>query len=531
MREELKLIVDVGGTWDADLSRVMTKLTEMKGLAEAVEDITIDVDVRDSELDALMGKMAAANMGDATNVTVGDGSRTGAAPPPSPSVGDGIDFRRVQTAQLGRLIKDLDSDFSDLSKSMGNTMSAADKAADTFELSNLRMSDLHNAVARLVPLILVFVGALPALIAGVVSLAAAAFSAAAALAAITAFGALGFTMVEGDFGDITDRIQADFMDAFGPLARDLAPLFQDGLAGLERFFDALAARGDVLRAFADDARAFGAFLIDYLPDAIANMGRLADASSEMFGVIADGLRDISFTEAFANFLAQALPTLRAFAGALIDFLPTLVNISTGFLAIVNAIMWTVGALGWMLSLLPITEQTLGAMVAILLTATSAYLIFSSAIMKGAVNALITLGTHLLAAISSMTGFSASAIVSTAAAYGLSKAVLAVAGAIGTLLAISGIGLLLPILGGIASQFLGINQNIQDATDSLKEFRDVGRRMDDNPYGPEPDIDDELDRYTGGSGSSMGSPTIEVTDSEDFDTKLQNNQFRDWSNAT
>jgi len=251
----------------------------------------------------------------------------------------------------------------------------------------------------------------------------------------------------------------------------------------------------------------------------------------MFGVIADGLRDISFTEAFANFLAQALPTLRAFAGALIDFLPTLVNISTGFLAIVNAIMWTVGALGWMLSLLPITEQTLGAMVAILLTATSAYLIFSSAIMKGAVNALITLGTHLLAAISSMTGFSASAIVSTAAAYGLSKAVLAVAGAIGTLLAISGIGLLLPILGGIASQFLGINQNIQDATDSLKEFRDVGRRMDDNPYGPEPDIDDELDRYTGGSGSSMGSPTIEVTDSEDFDTKLQNNQFRDWSNAT
>jgi len=86
-------------------------------------------------------------------------------------------------------------------ETLGELKQSFSQMAEESSLTNINMADMHNVMARLIPLLLVFVGAIPAAYTALFTLAAAAASAAAAFAAMGAFGALGFAMEGGEFGE------------------------------------------------------------------------------------------------------------------------------------------------------------------------------------------------------------------------------------------------------------------------------------------------------------------------------------------
>ena len=84
-------------------------------------------------------------------------------------------------------------------RSIGDAAESLNDFRENSSLTNLNMSDLHNMMARLIPLLLVLVGTIPALVTAFVTLATAAFAAAASLMALTAFGAMGLALEDGQF--------------------------------------------------------------------------------------------------------------------------------------------------------------------------------------------------------------------------------------------------------------------------------------------------------------------------------------------
>lgn len=351
----------------------------------------------------------------------------------------------------------------------------------------LRMSDMHNALAQVVPLLLTFIGALPALVTAVVALAAAAISAAGALFALGGLGAIGFALAAGEgkigegFKEIIKDIRESFLDAFRPLIDRLTPLFEDALDGLDKLFAAIAARGDILLNFRDDARAFGRFILDFIPDVLAEMGRMADAFGPTFGMFADFLKEMGFLRGLAGFFAAALPSLLKFLDALISVLPVILEISLGFLEASAAVINLINIFSQLLGIIDIfgvfAPEALGLFVGAMLSALTIAALLNSQLIITALRGVVTLGELAVLAAGKLIGLSAAEVGAAVGAGILSKALFALAGAITTVLAATGVGLLLPLLGGIASQFIGVSGSVDKATSSLSNFADASSRID------------------------------------------------------
>lgn len=467
--EEIEVVLDVVDEFTETFTDFLVKLGEVETIAESVDDLTIDVDVRDRELDALLGKLAAANMG-----AVGTSAST-----------SGID------------VSDLPNGISGAMMGGGGDRNAAAKAADSFTetimAADIRMSDLHNILAKLVPLILVLIGTLPAVITGVVALGAAALSAAAALAAIGGLGALGAAMARDDdiaqgFQDILSQVREDFMNAFAPLATQLAPLFERGLRGLSSLFDEIARRGGILMDLRDEAVAFGRFVLDYLPEAIANMGRMAEAFAPLFGMIGDFMNEASMLEGLTNMMNRMIPSIINFTGLLIDLIPVVVNLSIGFMRVVNALGYIISPIVSLMEMFPGLTAAFGTMIGTLFVAITVFSLFNAIVGSVAVSAMANLGAQLLLSSGRMLTMATTAINAIAALTGYTistKAAAAATGILATaiagLLAVTGVGLLVPVIGSIASAFGDTSNRIDEATQSLNDFKDTANSLRENPY--------------------------------------------------
>lgn len=477
--ENLDLVISVLDRFTAELDQLLLKLAEVDAAAEAVEDITIDVDVRgEHKIDRLIAKMAALGLMDAKDLDVnvrgipaGRGGGGGAA------LGGGIAIGGVAQAA-----GDASDSLTDAAKSAGQMADVAEDATEAIDLTNIRMSDLHNLLAALVPLLLVFIGAVPALLGALVALAAAAIAAAAGLAALAGFGALGFALaragpdnlMEG-FSEIIDEITEDFLDAFAPLAERLAPLFERALDGLDRLFQGIADRGDVLVAFSQTAQAFGAFMQDFLPDLLADMGEMARAFGPFFGELMD-VFDFSVLGALTEFMAQAADDTILFMELLIPFLAVIGEMSIGFLRVVNAIGLLLQGFFQILNLLPISAEAWGVLIASILTAATVMFLASKMAAIAAVGI-----TGLTAAVGSLITVLAPLLL-------LSVAVFA-----------------------IANHFDLLGTNIEKATRSLREFNRLGKGMRRNPF-----FDPNLQpgQVRRGRGSGVGSINVTVEGNAD-----------------
>lgn len=522
--EELKIIIRVIDRYEKKIDALILNLTELEGVAKATEDININVDVRgEHKLDSLIAKMAAIDMLEVGDVNAGVRGRAVAA-------AESVKSRAVGSMQIATA--NIQAGIVNLAAAMqggggGNlpavrnaaqgAASAMRKAEESSSIFNLRMEDMHNALAKLVPLLLVFIAALPALITAVVALAAAMVAALAAFGAIAAFGALGFAMGEAggempsmeDFAEILTRIRDSFFEAFAPIAERLLPTFESALSGLDTLFARIAQRGDFLIALRSQFEAFGGFLLDWIPATLENMARMVMAFDDVFAMIGDFFRETSFLEGMTDFFADALPSLVEFAGIVADMTPTIIEMSIGFLRVSNAVVKFLGFIGRIIGLLPITSEQFGILVGVLLTMITVGALLNGKILTGLIQRLVLLGaTAIPTTVASLKTMVSVMFTGRTAAFSLSSALLALRGAVIALLAATGIGLLIPIIGTIGSTFLGMSNDVQKATESLRAFNSMGERVSDiNPYGAAPPSGEGAALRRGTTGGRGGSTIV------------------------
>ena len=345
----------------------------------------------------------------------------------------------------------------------------------------ISMSNLHNVLATLIPMLLVYVGALPAAIGGVVALGAAAVSAAAALAALGGLSFYGLALIEGDgdamagLSDIADQIQSDFADAFAPLARDLAPLAEDAVAGLGEMFQILASHGDILTGLTDEARDFGRFMQEYIVGTAVAMGQFADAAAPMLGIFAGIIERADLLQASAGFLAETLPELLAFGSALADIVVNIMQLSVGFLTTATYITQFIDALLFVISGFGMFEKevgaVIGALLALITVSSMLYKLVTSQLIVAVYGAIMSLYEMGVASAFAAAKQQILAAANTVASLSFLQLAAAVAVAIGGLAVLLGLGALL------SSQFLNTSSAIDEATDSLREFKDVQSDLD------------------------------------------------------
>lgn len=529
--EQLSILIDVIDSFDEELNRLLFKLGQVDTAVEAVDPVRIDVEVNGQhELESLLLDLAALQAADSAgvgNVDVGV-NRTGRGAAAATSAAGGVgslgrleEIMMAQGEMLSETLADFDADVGDATRTVRHLSDSAGEAADGLLEMDLRMSDIHNALARLVPLLLVFVGAIPAVIGGLVALAAAAAAAAAALAGITALGAIGFGLAEGD-GNITDglsealeQIQDDFLDAFRPMAERLAHVFEGALDGLGRLFQRIANRGDALMGFVNEAQDVGSFLVDTIPPFLQDVAQFADAADEALGVVINRMGNVDIFAALANVLADVLPPLLALGDALLDLAPVLFNISVGFLRVTNQVLNFFGLIGDLLSFLPLTQEQFGLFTAAILASASAILILNTALVANLFSSIVSIGRTILSAVATLWTYTSANYAAAESALFLAHASRLASAAIGGL-ALGGLGL---VVGSIAGVFNQTSNSIDSATDSLRAFERQSSRMSGgaNPYrNPDVGRGDVAGRF---GGSNVVDVTIEG-DADEQTTRQQ-----------
>jgi len=338
----------------------------------------------------------------------------------------------------------------------------------------------------------------PALIGAFVTLYAAAITAAGALAALTGLAAIGFAMEDGTTNLDTERLQEalsdvrqDFLEAFAPIAERLEPLFRDGLDGLERFFNALAQEGDALIALTDEARAFGGFLIDFIPSALRDLAALVSALSDEFGGIGRFL-ERNFTRIIRGMVetaVEALPAISQMLQLIASMIPPLIRMSIGFVKVTSAILAFFGAIGDLLGMLGVGSETIGFVIASVLTLVSATLLASGAFK--------VLGLSILqAAIRPMTLYITNALVAAGASYSL-------AAALATVLSIITLGAFAVLATGILSvgaSAMSAKSDVDKLNSSLRDFDRLSSGMSTDIGG---DVGGGPSGISGGGGDGSG----------------------------
>lgn len=394
----------------------------------------------------------------------------------------------------------------------------------------LRMSSMHNALATLIPVLLVFIGAIPAAITAILGLAAAAASAAAALIAIGAFGALGVGLEGGEFKmdnlkDVLEDIKDSFIEAFAPLAERLQPLFMDAVDGLEHFFNAIARQGDALMSLTDEARDFGSFLIDYIPDVLRSMAATVQAFRPVFEDIADYLRDATILRTLTDLAMQAIPVFAEMTQKIIEALPAIVKMSIGFARVATVIIDAISGFAWLLSLVGIGPELFGLLAGAALTLATTFSLLNTAIVGSLISSLAKLGAMVVGHIGRLLGLSAANVIATISSWGLYTALMALIGLI-TL----GAGL---ALGGaileMASDFDVLGGEVDQAVESLKDFDNVanGTGSDFNPYSGANGAPRSGAQQAGMPSGGSGGTTINIESSGNQQDDKSNAKYAGW----
>lgn len=352
------------------------------------------------------------------------------------------------------------------------------------KIRGFNMSDLHTLFARTILLFSNFILALPAVIGGLVALGTAAVGAAGALAAIGGLAALGASMqTEQSFmDDMTDAfedIRDEFLEAFGPIAEQLAPLFSRALDGLTKFFDDLASHSGVLLNFREEAIAFGGALIDWGVNTLVRLVAFADAASQAMGEFGD-VFDRDILGGFASMLARILPHLILLFDSIIDGLPGFMRLSEGFLLVASLmavfISWifqAIDALGPLGNMIGWVVGGLLALSAAQLIAISVTNLFSGTVIGKAV---VSLAAYLKSLGAMMVGL----IQFQATTVGAISVTLAFAAAIGLVLGLLTLGAVGVM--ALSDKFNILGDDIASATSELERFGRMSGRIDGTSLG-------------------------------------------------
>lgn len=380
---------------------------------------------------------------------------------------------RLESA-LRELTVNLDVD--DAAENISEMSESAWRASRRFDILNPSMSDMHNALAKVIPLLVTMILALPALLTGLIALGVAALAAAGALATIGALGFLAIASMGGGKPSM-ERMQEVMLDIIDAIWRGIEPVVRrfEGfggqmLDGIERFVVQFAQTvGPSLVALTDDARNFGRWFTEYIPNAFRNLSAMAEAFAPVFAEIADWLMDTSITRALTAVFYDMIGSLRVLSALIVDMLPGFIALSVGFLEATNIALILLNALGNLAEMIGLDAEVIG-----LLVGSALVLITTLSVLSAVMNIIAaTSGTTLVGGLYSagLSMITASGAAKTLAAslinVGFSARLATIA--IGTLLAVTGIGLLVVAVGWLASEWMKVGTNVNEAADAMERF--------------------------------------------------------------
>jgi len=233
-------------------------------------------------------------------------------------------------------------------------------------------------------------------------------------------------------------------------------------------------------------RDFGRWLIPFMGETTEGLVRLADASRDVFSMIADGLGDRDVLAGLAFSLSNVLPQLTALTAIVLDALPTIARFSAGMMDMLTSILGVirqVGRLGeiitWVSGGLVDGQRLLGRTTAAFFALSSAVFVATkiasvyqvTLVQIIASKAKLWLVTNKYTA--SLIGMIGSKLAATKASWSLAFALGAVQKALAGVLALTGVGLaLVAISTGVswlAGEMMDLEEQTRDATDALQEF--------------------------------------------------------------
>jgi hypothetical protein len=376
---------DVFGGFEFDQN---LKKTFAEQRAEAIEDIDVD-----------------------EQFTAPSGGNVGIA-------AEGVDPQSsVALRQAQRDADDLRDNRSAFSKLSDNVTDAF----ETFSEARFTMEQFHSIFASLIPLVVVFVGAIPAALTALVGLAGAALAATAALGAVGLLGLGGMALTgsgELDIQPILERMQGifdTFIGAFTPLMRSFAPVVQSAFTQLENLAQPLAAAMSPLTQFRSEFSSLVNTIAGGLPSFTRKVIGFGQAAMPLLSSISDFFTNTDFIGFFADQLARARGALAAIGFGIKNFLPALIFLSQGFLNVVGVISLALGSIGMLLKRFPTLTAILGTVIGsllALLTVTSLYTLANSALVAsiaGSIAANMKLGASALYAAATFNASTLSAI--------------------------------------------------------------------------------------------------------------------------
>jgi len=406
---------------------------------------------------------------------------------------EGIDLENLGS-EISRKIGRFDR-ARDEGSASGRLTRLARKFDDTIGDVNLRMSQFHDLLADLLPVIFVLIGAIAPVITGMIALGAAAVAAAGALGAMVGLGAFGMGRdqaggTEGSFQAFRQELQdvgEEVLTTLEPLADKFAPLMRDALDGVLRLVERITDAGRGLLQLRDDAQAFGQFISNALVSLVRIGSEMVEAFSPVFSMIADFFRESSFLRDFTGDLADILPQLVIAARGFMTVLGGIVDIGKGFLDVVaiisvflGLINWALTPLKWFLGLFIDVDRAVGFLIASMLVfitvlalaakVTSIYLTLKSA----EITTLNVLASSVYGYIASLYG----AIQAKLAAIPAVSSLTASLGALLVTVTLLTGGLIL-LAGGLsilASKFSVFSGDVANARGELERFADAENRI-------------------------------------------------------
>ena len=411
-----------------------------------------------------------------------------------------LDVETEIDSDIGHMIgegidSDLDFGFSGkLKRRVGNITESLDNA-------NLRMSQFYNLLADLLPLLFVFIAALPVVISSIIALGAAAVAAAGSLGAIGALGLFGMGVqeaggTEGSFQEISSRLQelgSDILSVFAPLAERFAPLMRDALNGVLRTFERIAVELRGLLDLRQAARDFGQFVSDAVVGLVDTAISLTKAFLPVFRIIGDSVKQSNILKTVVNDFSDVLPMLVSMVNLIIGALSHIVELSKGFLAVaVTASVFVAviyDIIHGLLSLFTSTEKAdkaLGFFIGSLLAVTTITIVFGKVLLALSTINKTFIGTMLVSAAATIKDALAKIYNATASivaakaniayidtAAGVAAVSITVVGSI--LLLVFAVSVLAGWVGGLTGKFGKLNERIKETQKSLEQF---GKTRDD-----------------------------------------------------
>lgn len=380
-----------------------------------------------------------------------------------------------------------------------NVDDTASSVLTAFE--NFDATTLNNLWASLVPLLAVFVGALPAAIAGVVALGGAALAAAGTLGAVGALGALGVALADGQsLADVAEDLRESFLNAFGPIAEALRPTFLEAVDSLEAFLNELGNRAFVLRNFSDELLLALDVVERFVGEGLSNMVAFAAASEEALNSFLEPLEGTSLTRTLAAILADTLPLLRQLFATIVAALPAIYNISRGFLLVASSVIAVLAGFFRLLDTVPGLATGFGVLVAGLLVfvsmtsfAVAVTNIWAASLTQKLVDALVRSALTVVKYVAGLFGYNVATNLATVSTLAFAKAVAVL---------LSTVTLGIAAVGFLSGQFATLGGNIDSATGSLRQFARQQGRISETSVG-------------GASfGDSGGRGFVDVTDNSE-----------------